>query len=171
MPLFLLDTSVLITAHDHYYPIDRVPEFWSWLLHRCSAGDIKIPREIFDEIKDGGKDGSKDLLYGWIQDADVKDAVLFDEDPDVALVQKVLANGYAPDLTDDETLQIGNDPFLIAYAAVAPSNRTVVTTEVSKPKKVRQNRRIPDVCKTMGVLCIDTFELVRVLDFKTSWKP
>jgi Domain of unknown function (DUF4411) len=29
--LYLLDANVLITARNRYYPIDTVPEFWSWL--------------------------------------------------------------------------------------------------------------------------------------------
>ena len=31
--LYLLDASVLITAYNSYYPIDRVPEYWEWLVH------------------------------------------------------------------------------------------------------------------------------------------
>ena len=29
--LFLIDANVLIRAHEDYYPIDRVPQFWRWL--------------------------------------------------------------------------------------------------------------------------------------------
>lgn len=29
--LYLLDANELITAHNLYYPIDVVPEFWEWL--------------------------------------------------------------------------------------------------------------------------------------------
>jgi len=31
--LYVLDSGVLITANNLYYPVDRVPEFWAWLLH------------------------------------------------------------------------------------------------------------------------------------------
>jgi hypothetical protein len=72
------------------------------------------------------------------------EAILLDEAVEPNLVADVINNGYAPDLTDDETLQIGRDPFLIAYALASPANRCVVTTEVSAPSKRRQNRRIPD---------------------------
>jgi hypothetical protein len=49
-------------------------------------------------------------------------------------------------------------------------NRTVITTEVSKPSKRRQNRKLPDVCGDFGVQCTDTFALIRHLNFTTSWR-
>jgi len=60
---------------------------------------------------------------------------------------------------------MGKDPFLVAYAMMFDS-RTVVTKETSKPRKLRANRHLPDVCKTMGVTWIDDFELYRRLDFR-----
>jgi Domain of unknown function (DUF4411) len=78
--------------------------------------------------------------------------------------------GDAADLTDDELLQIGRDPFLIAYAMASPEGRCVVTHEASAPSKQRQNRRIPDVCLTMGVTSCTPFEMGKALGFKTGWK-
>ncbi len=110
-------------------------------------------------------------MFGWIKSEEVKAAILFDEEADSALVARVINEGYAPDLTDDEVVQIGRDPFLIAYALASPSDRCVVTTEASKPRMQRQNRRIPNVCTTMGVECCDTFHMTKALGFKTGWKP
>jgi hypothetical protein len=169
--LYLLDANVLITAHSRYYPIDSVPEFWAWLVHKGGAGDLKMPLENYEEVKDGGTDEEKDLLFGWIKTAEVKAAVLFDEAVDPDLVARVINEGYAPDLTDDEVVQIGRDPFLIAYTLASPADRCVVTSEVSAPSKRRQNRRVPDVCSTMGVICCDTFAMMKALGFKTDWKP
>jgi hypothetical protein len=120
-------------------------------------------------VKDGSTDEEKDLLFSWIKAEEVKAAILFDEVVDSDLVARVINEGYAPDLTDDEVLQIGRDPFLIAYALASPADRCVVTTEVSASRKQRQNRRIPDVCITMGVVCCNTFEMTKALGFKTNW--
>ena len=169
--LYLIDASVLITAHNLYYPIDRVPEFWSWLLHVAAQGIAKIPLELYDEIKEGRKDSEKDLLYAWIIDPKSKEALVHDEEPDVALLRRVIEVGYANNLKDDEVEQLGRDPFLIAYALAAPNDRCVVTTEVSKPKKIRQNRHMPDVCNSIGMQCCDPFTFSRTLGFRTSWKP
>lgn len=168
--LYLLDANVLITAHTLYYGIESVPEFWSWLAHQGDAGSLKIPLENFEEVKDGSTDEERDLLYAWVTEADNKKAVLLDEKVDQTLVAQVISEGYAPDLTEDEILQLGRDPFLIAYALSDPTHRCVVTTEASKPTKQRQNRRIPDVCTTLGIRCCDTFAMTKALGFKTGWK-
>jgi hypothetical protein len=169
--LYLLDASVLITAHRHYYPIDVVPEFWSWLQHMGLQQQIKMPLEIYEEIKDGRKDREKDLLFAWIQQADSRDAILLHEEPDVGLVRQVIEQGYAADLSDEEVEQLGRDPFLVAYALAVSDQRCVVTTEASRPSRRRQNRHLPDVCQTLGVKCCDTFALIRALGFRTSWRP
>jgi hypothetical protein len=169
--LYLLDANILITAHNQYYPLDTVPEFWAWLRHVAVEGKLKIPLECYEEIKDGGTDESKDLLFAWINEAENKAAVVLAEEVDPALVATVIEQGYANDLSDDEVEQLGRVPFLIAYALVAAADRCVVTNEVSKPTRIRQNRHIPDVCNSLGISWCNTFALTRVLGFKTSWKP
>lgn len=169
--LYLLDANVLITAHHLYYPVDAVPEFWSWLAHKGGNGELKMPLETFEEVRDGGNDAERDLLYAWVQQEANRTAILFDEVVDAALVRRVLDIGYAPDLTDDEIEQIGRDPFLIAYALASPADRCVVSTEASAPRRQRQNRRVPDVCAALGVSCCDTFAMLRALRFTTHWRP
>ena len=161
---YLIDANVLITAKNSYYPMDRVPEFWDWLVHQGSHGNIKIPIEIFEELKLGNDD-----LADWCKDDTVADALNFDEDVDIELVRHVVENGYAPDLTDDEYEKIGRDPFLVAHAQSNPGDRTIVTTEVSKPARQRGNRHLPDVCADLGIPCCDTFQMMANLDFTTGW--
>ncbi len=88
---------------------------------------------------------------------------------DIALVQLVTTQGYAPDLTDIELEVIGRDPFLIAYALADIENRTVVTGEV-RSNKQRQNRPIPSVCDHFGVRSCDQWQFNRERDFRTDWK-
>ncbi len=163
--LHLLDANVLITANRLYYPLERVPEFWDWLAHMGQSSHIKIPLEIVEEIT-----GSADDLATWLSDKPNLDALLLDEDADVVLVQRVIDEGYASDLNDIEIEKIGRDPFLIAAALRKPAERLVVTIEASKPATRRANRRIPDVCSDLKVRWIDNFELIRTLDFSTSWR-
>ncbi len=166
--LYLLDANVLITANSTYYPIDQIPEFWSWVHYQATSNQLKIPREIMEEIKAGRKD--KDPLLDWICTDEIEAALLLDEAVDVALLQFVVSTGYAPDLHDDEVEKIGRDPFLIAYALAEPANRTVVTTEVSRPSVQRANRKVPDVCQTVGALSCGPFALNKALGFRTGWR-
>jgi hypothetical protein len=166
--LFLLDANVLITANSTYYPLDQVPEFWGWVHHQAESNRLKIPREIMEEIKAGRKDD--DPLLDWICIPEIESALLLDELVDVALVQHVVSTGYAADLSDDEVEKIGRAPFLIAYALADPAERTVVTTEVSRPSAQRVNRKVLDVCQNLGAINCGPFALNRALGFRTGWR-
>lgn len=165
--LYLIDANVIITAKDSYYAIDQVPEFWSWTIHQAKSGNIKIPFEILDEISPGNDE--KHPFYEWRKEKAHVEALQLDGEVDEVILQRVIDEGYAPDLTDDQLLSIGKDPFIIGYALMK-KERTVVTTEISAPAKTRQNRKIPDVCAQFGVRCINTFQMTRELGFSTQWK-
>jgi len=168
--LHLLDANVLITAQRDYYPIQRVPEFWSWLLHHAMAGRVRIPSEILDEVKRGPKPRGEDDLLDWLRDIDAKNSLVLAGEPDPTLVRRVIEDGYAPNLNEHELEKLGRDPFLIAYALEDPRGRCIVTTETSRPRRKRANRKIPDVARTFGIRSIDTFEFTRRLNFSTGWR-
>lgn len=165
--LYLLDANVIITAKDSYYAIDQVPSFWTWLTHQGSSGILKIPSEIFNEV---GSGSDKEPFYKWRKDKLTAESLVLAEAVDITILQKVINDGYASDLTDDQLISIGADPFLVAYA-VADSSRTVVTMEVSKPSAKRNHRKLPDVCKQFDVKCITTFQMTRKLGWHVEWKP
>ncbi|WP_284759968.1 DUF4411 family protein [Agrobacterium sp. fls2-241-TYG-188a] len=135
--MHLLDANVLIAAHNLYYPIQRVPEFWDWLVHMGEIGALKIPVEILEEITDGSE------LAQWLKEGDNYEALKLDDGVDPGLVQTVIER-YAADLNDAEIIEVGRDPFLIAHALAHRSDKIVVTVEASKPSTKRANRRIPD---------------------------
>ena len=165
--LYLLDANVLITAANTYYGISRVPEFWSWLLHQAASGRTKIPIEMYEEVLEGRKED--DELLDWVRDDKNRAALILDETPKPELVRRVVTEGYSNDLTDDEVEKLGRDPFLIAYA-FENSERRIVTTEVSKPKKQRHNRHVPDVCQSLKISWCGPWELNEKLGFTTGWK-
>ena len=164
---YLLDANVLIDANRDYYPIDRVPEFWDWLLEMANQGLVKIPVETYEEAV-YPKPRNPSLLDYWLWAN--RDTIVFDESVETDLVQLITEQGYAADLTDDEIEKIGRDPFLIAYALADAEVRIVVTTEQSKPSRQRANRHVPDVCRDFGVRTANTFEFIRELNFSTNWR-
>ena len=165
--LYLLDANVLIDANRDYYPLERVPQFWDWLVEMGRLGRVKIPEEIYEEIV-VPKPRDPDLLVGWL-DAH-RDVLVLPEQVRVDLVTCVSDEGYANDLTDDEIEKIGRDPFLVAYALSHRSERCIVTTEHSKPSRSGANRKLPDVCHDFNIYCIDTFTMTRELNFRTNWR-
>ncbi len=160
MTLYLIDANIPIRAHADYYPIDRIAPFWEWLLAQAAADRVKMPREIYGEVAK-----SPDLLGQWLRRPEVREAIILPEATDMATVQTVISQGYAPNLDDIELLSLTRDPFLVAAALGGP-DRIVATREVSKLTQKRAKRKIPDVCATMGIECINDYELWRLLDFR-----
>lgn len=158
--LYLLDANTLIRANGDYYPIERIPQFWGWLIECGQAGSVKIPNEIADEVAAG-----RDEVSEWLKGSDAKTALRLEERVDVSSLRHVVANGYAPDLDATEMQKIGKDPFLVAYA-LAKTDRTVVTEELSRPSKQRANRKVPDVCNACGVTWLNDFGFYREADFR-----
>jgi hypothetical protein len=148
---------VIIRAHEDYYPVDRIPQFWIWLLKQAESGVIKMPRVIFDEVTP-----PPGPLADWLKRPEVKEALVLDEP--TSGVTQVIDQGYSPDLNDVEILRVGKDPFLVA-AALAGSDRVVVTREVSKPSMTRAKRQVPDVCAMFGITAITDFKLYSILKF------
>lgn len=165
--LDLLDANVLIDANRVYYPIERVPEFWDWLTEIGRLGRVKVPREIYEEIV-LPRPYPPDALVEWL--IVHKDALLLDEAAHVPLVAQVTEQGYADDLTDEEIEKVWRDPFLIAYAIGGAPERCVVTNERSRPGRMRANRHLPDVSRQLRVRCINAFDLIQELDFRTNWR-
>ena len=165
--LYLLDANVFIDANRDYYPIERVPEFWEWLAEMGRLGRVKVPQEIYEEIV-LPRPYPPDALVEWL--IVHKDALLLDEAVEVPLVAQVTEQGYADDLTDEEIEKVGRDPFLIAYAIGGAPERCVVTNERSRPGRTRANRHLPDVSRQLRVRCINAFDLIQELDFRTNWR-
>jgi hypothetical protein len=168
--LYLLDANILITAHNQYYEIDRIPEYWEWLLHLASKDIIKIPLEIFEEITDGRPD---DKLCKWIKQPEVKSNILLNEETNIKNVQHVINFGYNKNssnpVVDAQIDSLGKDPFLIAYGLASPNDRCIVTNEVPSNRKGFK-QKIPDVCKHFDIQTCNVYDLIKKLDFSTSWK-
>ncbi|TPV93792.1 MAG: DUF4411 family protein [Myxococcales bacterium FL481] len=169
--LYLVDASTLISAKNSYYPLDRVPEFWDWLVHNGSVGTLKIPIETYEEFQDKAPpSGKKDDLALWADLGHVREALLLDEEIIRDHVTRITYDGYVKNPTDEDLEKMGRDPLLISYALRDTTNRCIVTNEISKPRRKHANRHIPDVCADFGIRCINIFALIQKLNFSTRWQ-
>lgn len=161
--LYLVDASSLITAHNTYLALHRVPEFWDWLLHHAGEGTVKMPRVIYEEVEDGNDD-----LADWMGMQATKDALLLAEAPVPAHVQTAMGC-YGANLSEADLITIGKDPFLVACALVDREHRRVVTAEGSRPARTGPRRHIPNVCGDCGVISLTLVQLMTALNFTTGW--
>lgn len=171
---YLLDANVLINAHDQYYPIHRIPQFWDWLIENAKSDRIKMPSEMLAEVKRGSPNHRKQLqqdeLLRWLGRDNHESILRLNSTPDRHEVNRVYKEGYKiPQPRRDELNTIGKDPILIAYA-LAESNCTIVTMEAKQLNATGQMKKvkwkIPFVCRKLSIQCIDTFELIDELDFR-----
>lgn len=169
--LFLLDTDVLIAAKNLYYQINRVPQFWVWILNHASYDRIKIPTKVIDEILRGNDELSK-----WVKSNRV--TLELDEEVDARDWYETLTTGYgftSVEAAQQDLIEQRADPFLVAHALSDTSVRRVVTLEkvTTVPRNLPNpiNRRIPTVCDLLNVKHLDTFELIRELDFRIPLAP
>ena len=106
--LYLMDASALITAHNTYLALHRVPEFWEWILHHGADGSIKLPKDIYEEVEDG-----HDALADWMNAAATKEALLSPDDANLAHVRHVMAQ-YGGNFTDADAY-VTASPLGIGY--------------------------------------------------------
>lgn len=165
---YLLDANVLITANATYYEKGRVPHFWDWLASESAKGIVKIPQQIFEEITPSSEDWD---FADWISknEGNLSLAEIVSEQHLI----RVLQEGYELEpSTIAESLPVSdkNDVMLISYALAGNGDRCVVTLESKQenaPPTLKPNRRkIPYVCRRLGIRPIDTFDLIRELDFR-----
>jgi predicted nucleic acid-binding protein len=159
MPVkYLLDTNVLIEAHQRYYAFDLAPRFWDALKQQAELGRVRSIDRVKAELE-----ACRDALADWARD-------IFDEafasTNDAGVVEKfgklmtwAQAQAQYTPAARSKFATVA-DGWLIAYAI--EKDFTVVTHEqYSQESKARI--LIPNACKAFDVPCADTFNMLRDL--------
>jgi len=150
---FSLDTSGLLDAWVRHYPLDVFPTIWSHMEVAAKKGEILVIDEVVLELK--RKD---DGIYSWVQE---REAMIVPIDGEVQRHLSEIMNKYQR-LVDTRKNRSGCDPWVIALARAR--GLAVVTGEKATGTLVRP--KIPDVCKDLGIPCIEIVEFFR----KQGWR-
>lgn len=142
---YLLDTNTLIQSKDIDFPFDQYPHFWDWLLDMGTKGIITLPQNIFDELLAG-----QDNLSDWI--VSHKDDITIQDSHGAYQELQCVLDKYGPDIQERDIEKIENDALLIAHARYCCG--TVVTYEKPKNTNVPRNKKIPNICDSLGIECI-----------------
>jgi hypothetical protein len=150
---FSLDTSGLLDAWVRYYPPDVFPTIWTHMERASKQGEIFVIDEVFEEL--GRKD---DGIYQWVKE---REYMVMHIDEKIQELLAAIMKAH-PRLVDTKKNRSGCDPWVIALAQAR--NLTVVTGErgsgkIEKPK-------IPDVCKSLNVSCIEMIDFFRKLGLR-----
>lgn len=122
---------------------------WEKLEELIDGGSLRATEEVLLELEK--KEG--DAAYRWAK----KHKSLFVPIDDRIQVEVAEILQAHKKLIDTRKNRSGADPFVIALARLEQCK--VVTAE--KPTNRIHRPNIPDVCKAMGILCIDLVQLCR----------
>jgi len=153
---YVIDTSSLIELN-RKYPIEVFPSLWKKVEELISKSALISHKEVFNEvcIQD-------DKLKEWAK----KQRTFFrDITPKQIEIVKGLLNQY-PSLSTQNNDRYAADVFVIALAielqqapqqTLFPNGHLIVTEE-----KIRGNKlKIPFVCQSFNIKCIDILEMYR----------
>ncbi len=151
--MYSLDTSFFMDWQARYYPLDLFVGFEHRVEHLIDRGEcsaVELVREELEAV------GTPDLKV-WI----ARHKTLFvNLAPEVQLEAASIQSRY-PELMDPKGLHDSADAFVIALARSVGG--IVVSQETSAAEKHRskQSYYIPDVCRSLGVPCINLLGLMR----------
>ena len=148
--VYSLDASSLIEAH-HSYPIENFPSLWDKLEKLIKSDRLKMHELVFDEVKDGE-------IKNWCKEKELKPYIRVTMDQ----IDQSKGQILIPKLVNPKTGESGGDPWVIALAQEL-QNCIVVTQEKSSRNEDRP--KIPNVCKDLGIECINLLELIKKEDW------
>jgi hypothetical protein len=151
---YSIDTSCLVHGWRRAYPPKRFAGLWARIDSLIGEGRLVASIEVYNELEKKDDD-----IFEWAKER--KQALFREIDDDVQNAVIHIMQTY-PKLVDTGKGKSGGDPFVIAQALASNPTLTVVTQEqggsADKP-------RIPFVCKSEGITCIDLLLLIEAEDW------
>lgn len=136
-----------------YYPLDLFPTLNAKIETLISAGDCEAVSLVLEEIN---AVGTPDLKT-W---ASAHSAVFVPLHPAVQLEAAAIEARY-PDLLDPKELYQSADAYVIALARVRDGVVVSQETSAQEKRNPKKHHYIPDVCRDLGVSCINLLGLMR----------
>jgi len=170
--LFLIDSNILITPQEQYYPFDLAPNFWAQMAEKIEDGSIVILDMVKDEILVSKE---KDDLTNWFESLEIGYFVDHKQPAILNKYSEVLQSIQDNPCYKEKALQAWTpgkvaDPWLIATASVF--GFTIITIE-KRANRLSQHDpsgkpKIPNVASDFEVPVEDLFYMMRKLQIKLS---
>lgn len=170
--LFLIDSNILITPQEQYYPFDLAPNFWAQMAEKIGDGSIVILDIVQDEILVSKE---KDALAKWFDNLEIGYFVDHKQPAILKKYAEVLQNIQNNPCYKEKALRAWSqekvaDPWLIATASVF--GFTIITVEkranTLSQHNPSSNPKIPNVASDFKVPVEDLFYMMRKLQIKLS---
>lgn len=151
--MYSFDTSCFMDWHARYYPIDVFATLESNISGMIASGTCRAIELVKEEIDAVGTPG----LRTW---ASRQSGLFLPMTPDIQLEAADIESRY-PELMDPKGLNESADAYVIALARL--KGWMVVSQETSAQEKhrPRQSYYIPDVCRDLGIPCVNLLGMMR----------
>lgn len=152
--MYSLDTSFFMDWQARYYPLDLFTSLEKKIEALIASGSCAAVQIVKDEIDAVGTPG----LRAWV----AHQAGLFlPLSPEIQIEAAAIEASY-PELMDPKGLNESADAYVIALAKLQKDG-IVVSQETSVQEKHRPRRSyfIPDVCRDLGLPCINLLGMMR----------
>jgi hypothetical protein len=151
--MYSLDTSFFMDWQARYYPLDVFRSLEAKIEELIATGQLAAVHLVREEIDSVG---TPDLRAWAKSHADLFTPLT----PELQAAGAAIEAAY-PDLMDPKGLHESADAYVIALAQVR--NGTVVSQETAAAEKRNPKRThyVPDVCRDLGVSCINLLGLAR----------
>ena len=163
-PRYVLDAGVFIQGARYHYAFDIAPGFWEALIQNAQTGTVlsidRVKTKEIDRGNDDLKNWANNHFHSWFASTAEDDVV----DAYRRVMQWAYNQAQFTDAAKAEFASEDNaDAWLIAHAL---AKGCVVVTHEQFNANVRSKIPIPNVCQTLGVQCVDTFQMLRALGVK-----
>ncbi|MDO8187294.1 DUF4411 family protein [Conexibacter sp. JD483] len=141
--MIVLDTSALIGAFNAHYLPDSIKGFWAFLDTEWRAGNVVVPRSVYEELRDGSGGA-----FAWVRE---RRPFVAEPSHDVQRLAGGLLTRFRFKQGRDRA-----DPFVIAEASVrgfgvATYEGMSPTGTVARAKASVDN--MPDICRVLRIEC------------------
>lgn len=151
--MYSFDTSVLMDWQARYYPPDIFISLVTKIedlivVGQCSA--VELVKEEIDAV------GTPELR-AWTK----KHPALFVPLDSLVQVEAATIESKYPDLMDPKSLHQSADAYVVALAKVKGGVVVSQETSAAEKKSSKRTHYIPDVCRDLGIPCINLLGLMR----------
>jgi len=151
--MYSFDTSVLMDWQARYYPPDIFISLVIKIEDLIVAGQCSAVELVKEEIDAVGTPE----LRAWTK----KHPALFVTIDPLVQVEAATIESKYPDLMDPKSLHQSADAYVVALAKVKGGVVVSQETSAAEKKSAKRTHYIPDVCRDLGIPCINLLGLMR----------
>lgn len=161
MDKYLLDTNVLLDAHDRIYPMSVFPNLWEWI---STSGKFYITKKVYNELT------SIDSNFNTWLENNFRDRLVDEEqEPTIKeyknIVEFLTESSYWSEAGYNQWIESSKkaDPWLISYAMSNKEFCIISHEKLSSPdKKAKSNKepKIPFVAKQMNIKVLTLWQVM-----------